>query len=365
MSQARSAATAALKKTNEALLRAVPCSRMRDYGVHAEDVAAWMAALAESPARPWHQIGESLAEARRELALAAQAQGKTNAARAEWLACAALLQCAQLAFHHDESRKHDLYEAAWEAFRQGLTLLPTAQELSISVPGRFLHGWAVLPHEFRARAAVVLVGGLSGWGPVYFSMAQALAARGVMAILAEGPGQGLPRLRHGLTLSAARMALFGRFLDVAQELGARRLGVWGNSFGGLFAAHMAVSDARVLAVCINGAPMRPEVPEFRTAREQMAALTGCHRPRDLAAAIAALTLCPDRHSTDAAMLVLEGGSDPLVPVGSQAEFFKLTSNVVQDLFHWEDGEHTIYNHAAERNARAADWFAQQLQVVEA
>ncbi|MNT82280.1 hypothetical protein D3C72_2219920 [compost metagenome] len=27
---------------------------------------------------------------------------------------------------------------------------------------------------------------------------------------------------------------------------------------------------------------------------------------------------------------------------------------------WEDGEHTIYNHASERTAFVADWFAQRL-----
>ncbi|WP_369646522.1 hypothetical protein [Variovorax sp. V118] len=27
---------------------------------------------------------------------------------------------------------------------------------------------------------------------------------------------------------------------------------------------------------------------------------------------------------------------------------------------WEDGEHTIYNHAAQRTAFVADWFARRL-----
>ncbi len=348
------------QKANEALRRAVPLSRMLDYGVPERDAMAWTQAITASPEQEWSQAAEPLATRRQTQALAAQQRDDRVGARTAWLARAALLQCAQLGFHQDEPRKRELYEAAWDAFRQAMALEPHARELTVSVPGGFMHGWGVLP-DAKPEGAVVLVGGLSGWGSVYYRMAQTLVERGIATILAEGPGQGLTRLRHGITLTEARLDLFTQFLDEAQALGARHLGVWGNSFGGLFAAHMAVRDARVAAVCINGAPMRPVVPEFRTAQAQMAALTGRHRPQDLSEAISALGLDPAHHRTDAAMLVLEGGADPLVPAGSQSEFFQLTSNPVKDLMQWEDGEHTIYNHAADRNARVADWFAQQLR----
>lgn len=52
------------------------------------------------------------------------------------------------------------------------------------------------------------------------------------------------------------------------------VGVQGNSFGGLFAAHLAAQDKRVRACVVNGAPATPQLPPFRTARAQFAAALG-------------------------------------------------------------------------------------------
>ena len=58
--------------------------------------------------------------------------------------------------------------------------------------------------------------------------------------------------------------------------------------------------------------------------------------------------------------MVEGGHDPLVPLGSQSAFAALTTSTVVSTLGWPDGEHTIYNHSDERNARVGDWFAARL-----
>ena len=106
--------------------------------------------------------------------------------------------------------------------------------------------------------------------------------------------------------------------------------------------------------------MVPALPPFRTAREQMDAVFGTASEPELAARLAALALDPRVHRTSAAMLVVEGGRDPLVPLGTQQAFFGLSGAAEKSTLSWLDGEHTVYNHAQERNDRVADWFAQQL-----
>ena len=64
--------------------------------------------------------------------------------------------------------------------------------------------------------------------------------------------------------------------------------------------------------------------------------------------------------TDTAVLVVEGGLDPLLPLGGQAPFLRLSDAPGGGVLTWPDGEHTIYNHAAQRNAQVADWFARHL-----
>lgn len=347
-------------KRNAALMRAVPLTRLVDYGVTVGDALELTARVSTEAAPAWDLVAEEMAGRYVSLAQEAAAGGCMISAAQAWACAAALYQVAQLAFNADEPRKAALYEAGRQAMLAHGAMVGSVSELQMPCPEGVLYGWQVSPPTGTAFAAVVIVGGLSGWGTVYLSMAHALACRGVLCVLAEGPGQGSTRMRSGLHLEAQTLPLFKRFVDHAQASGARRIGICGNSFGGLFAAHIAATDPRVSAVCINGAPMAPTVPDFRTAREQMVALFGVKSEAALESRLADLRISPHKHRIDASMLVVEGGRDPLVALGEQSSFFALVQRQRCQLMTWPDGEHTIYNHAAWRNARVADWFCAQL-----
>jgi pimeloyl-ACP methyl ester carboxylesterase len=141
---------------------------------------------------------------------------------------------------------------------------------------------------------------------------------------------------------------------------ARPVGLWGNSFGGLFAALTAAADQRIFACCINGAPPRCEEPPFRAAAEQLAAMFGRADLSGVRDAMRALAFDPTSAPLREPVLILEGGADPLAPLGSQAVFRSGNRDPRSRTLTWPDGEHTIYNHAAQRNATAAGWFAEAL-----
>jgi alpha-beta hydrolase superfamily lysophospholipase len=347
------------KKQLEALRRAVPVTRMVDYGVPLGDALNIHARSACDNAPAWDVLCEQIAQRHLEGANEADIQGHAVTAQQAWRAASALLQCAQLAFNRDGPRKLELYQRSHAAFARGARDVSHAEELTVPTPRGNLNGWVVRPTHCVPQAAVLVLGGLSGWGSVYFDMAQALAARGLLAVLGEGPGQGLTRMRSGLHLDTESLPLFKALLDVAAIECGDRVGVWGNSFGGLFAAHVAANDPRVKAVCINGAPFAPTIPSFRTAREQMQAVFGVDEDA-LAEKLAALAMSTARHRIDGAMLVVEGGRDPMVPLGEQRAFLELGRPDRSHVLSWEDGEHTIYNHAAARNALVADWFSDWL-----
>ena len=154
---------------------------------------------------------------------------------------------------------------------------------------------------------------------------------------------------------------FSRFLDHVLELTpGRPVGIWGNSFGGLFAALTAVRDRRIAACCINGSPARPEIPPFRTVQEQLAAMFGVDEAAELAGVLPSLVFDGERAPLACATLVLEGGADPVVALGEQRSFLVGNGHPLSRIETWPDGEHTIYNHAAARNALAAEWFAPAL-----
>ncbi|MBU3062359.1 lysophospholipase [Nocardia sp. NEAU-G5] len=62
------------------------------------------------------------------------------------------------------------------------------------------------------------------------------------------------------------------------------------------------------------------------------------------------------------LLVLHGGRDPIVELADQRPFVDAADTGDATLQVWDDGEHTIYNHSAERTAVVADWFAARFSV---
>jgi alpha-beta hydrolase superfamily lysophospholipase len=135
--------------------------------------------------------------------------------------------------------------------------------------------------------------------------------------------------------------------------------VQGNSFGGLFAAHLAAADSRIKACVINGAPSRPSTPQFRTPREQLLAALG-RSESEADAMLSLLAFDPVAQPIGCPLLVLQGGADPLATPAEQAAFLAAgePSRTSQRL--WPDGEHTIYNHADERDSEVAEWFSRSL-----
>ncbi|WP_448624978.1 alpha/beta hydrolase family protein [Geodermatophilus sp. URMC 64] len=344
-----------------ALHRGMPYTRLVDCGMNAADARALLTGTAAG--REWAHVATELADARRaagELAFAA-GHRLTAAQSARWAMGAALF--AQMAENADTPLKQELYRSYVRHVAQVARWNEPAIE-RVEVPYRHgrLVGWLCLPPSGRADATVVVWGGLSGWGAAYLGAAEALTARGLACLLAEGPGQGEPRLVDGLYVDAQVAEGFARFLDAVEadpRLGDS-IGVQGNSFGGLFAAHLAAQDRRVGACVVNGAPPAPQLPPFRMARAQFAAALGTDDDEQLTGVLDTLRLDPARHRIDCPVLVLHGGADPLIPDAAVQAPFAEAAGSRGELREWPDGEHTLYNHAPERDSVVADWFADHL-----
>ncbi|WP_284276048.1 alpha/beta hydrolase family protein [Bradyrhizobium iriomotense] len=339
-------------KEIEALCRAMSITRMIDYGMTREK-----ALLAHQRVREgsrWDLVLEAIAH---EDELRADAAHDAVTACESWHAAAVSLIFAQMAFNADSDRKRELYRRMTRCFAR-FAALSKYPATKVEVPYRqgTLFGWHFLPVGERTRASVIVLGGMSGWSTAYRSMAEALCLRGIDCFLVDGPGQGESRLEGGIHADDDVAGGLSRFVDLAlMRSPGEKIGLWGNSYGGLLAALTAIRDSRVHACCINGAPPRTEVPPFRTAQEQLAAMFGCRDPDLLTERVSALVFEGRRAPIACATLVLEGGADALVKPGSQSAF--LEGNPRSRLKSWPDGEHTIYNHADERNALVGDWFS--------
>lgn len=339
-------------KRLEAIRRAIPVTRMVDYGVPRTVAERVHRATSVSAGSPWEDVCAGLAD---DLEVGPHAGPDV----VDWQAITALLQCAQLPLNDDAGRKHDLYHQARDAMTAYCAVTEDVREVVLHGDDGPMYGWEVSP-TVQPVGGVLIVGGLTGWGSVYVNQARSLAAQGFHVVLGEGPGQGLTRLDTGIILSPKTFGRFTDFIDHLEDAAGPNIGVWGNSFGGLFAARIAIADRRVSALCVNGAPPKPVVPEFRTARESMYPVFGTTDDGELGTILAELTIDSSVDRVGAGVLVVEGGADPLVALGEQEPFLHLTEEARRSRMTWSDGEHTIYNHAPERNRRVAEWFTQEL-----
>jgi alpha-beta hydrolase superfamily lysophospholipase len=341
--------------------RAMPYTRLVDCGMDPADARELLCATAAGA--PWAQVATTIGDRQLDRAQLATHRGRPVTARAAARAAVAALNFAQMAHNTDTDAKRSAYDHYLQAMALVVALSDGAiEEVTLRYRHGQLTGWLCLPSAGRAQATVIVWGGLSGWGATYLPIAEALTQRGMACLLAEGPGQGRPRLHHRLHLRPDTLEGFARFLDhvAADPRLEGGIGIQGNSFGGLFAAHLATTDERVAACVINGAPATPTVPEFRSAREQILAVLGTEDVTEATGLLEGLQFDPHQHSIDIPCLILQGGADPLATPEAQAPFAQAARHPQSQLLTWPEGEHTLYNHATERNAVTADWFHDQL-----
>jgi alpha-beta hydrolase superfamily lysophospholipase len=337
-------------------------NRMLDYGMAREQAERAHREVISGP--PWDVCLELIADEALDRAQTAEASGQWAVAAEHFRAAAASLIFAQMAFNFDVDRKRTLYRRMTDCFVEHARLARLSiEKFEAPYRGGRLFGWLCRASQQASSPIVIVFGGMSGWATAYLSMAEALCDAGLSCMLVDGPGQGESRLESGLFLDADVAAGFSCFVDLASEasVGAP-IGIWGNSFGGLFAALTAVADTRISACCVNGAPLQCEIPPFRTAAEQMAAMFGKPNLNDLDAVMQALSFDRARSPVAVPTLIVEGGADPLVPLGTQSAFREGNEHPLSRTMTWPDGEHTIYNHASERNAMVSQWFAESLSL---
>lgn len=346
----------ALSKRAGAWQRALPFTRLTDYGMDAADARELLWRNADD--EDWTDAAAEIANRQRARSESAAQEGRFPTARRAAIASLAAHNVAQVVLNTDTARKREGYESFQSGIAWYATLPDTRLEpLEVEYDGSLQYGWLSTPSGV-VRGTVIVWGGLSGWGASFLGLATSLAERGLACVLAEGPGQGATRLRSGLYGGEANLAGFHRFIDhVAADprLGGG-IGIQGNSFGGLLAGRVAAADQRIGACVINGASATPTVPEYRNPREQILAFLGTENVDEAEEELDRLRFRPGKHTITVPTLVLRGGADPIVTEDEQVVFLAGAPHAETRMLRWPDGEHTLYNHSAERDALTADWF---------
>lgn len=350
-------------KRRAADLRALSLQRTMAYGLEFGD-ALLLRALVEQGA-DWTEAGESLAE--RALAIIDEPVAPVTAAtrRISLQRAAGCLRIAQIVLPRDDERRVAIMRRATDLFAESVQDDPRYTRLEIPHPAGTLYGWWIRGGD-RPRRTVLVIGGMEGWADDHHEAASALLARGLDAVLIDGPGQGMTRIVSGHYLSPDFVSAYHAVVDhLVDDRGLDvPIGVWGNSMGGNFAMHLAAVDDRITA-CVNnggGAILRKlgVRPASWAKMKQMCGPMGTVDDEQADAVFASTVLDESNLTLTCPVLVMHAGQDQLVERDDMTILYEGARSGEKVMCTFEDAEHCVYRHPAEKYSVIVDWLVDRV-----
>ncbi|GAA3245632.1 alpha/beta hydrolase [Nonomuraea helvata] len=348
--------TSKLSIESQAALRQFSLERTIGYGVNYADAIELRARVLDG--QDWRSAATELADVCLE-----QVQDASRVTRIGYLRRAsALLRMSQMMMLSDTSERRAIYANAAELYAQAAELAGDRKRISIKTDHGMLAGW-LIPAGEAAGASAIVIGGIEGWAMDFDSLGEALAARGVDALMLDAPGQGETRFQHEHYMSPQWRQPYGSAIDFLEERApGRPIGIIGNSMGGSFAMAVAVDDPRIGACCGNGGILAPWMvpPTIGTFFSKMVAFCGTEDADKALDAWKTVTPAADGPNAGYPLLIVQGGQDPLVSVDLGEVLLNQAPTDDKQMVVFSDGQHCVYNHQHDRDVLMADWLRARL-----
>jgi alpha-beta hydrolase superfamily lysophospholipase len=231
----------------------------------------------------------------------------------------------------------------------------------IETASRPLVGW-LIPAPRGGVASAIVIGGVEGWAMDFDSLGEALAVRGIDALMLDGPGQGESRFIHNHYLSVHWSDAYRSAIDFLERRAAgQRIGFIGNSVGGSFAMAMASIDKRVSACVCNGGVIKPTLAQGKTTFfAKMVATCGTSNEEEALEAWRTVDPIAPTSGSGYPLLIVHGGMDPMIPMVASEMLLAAAPTNDKEMVVYSDGNHCIYNHRDDRDAMIADWVRARL-----
>jgi 2,6-dihydroxypseudooxynicotine hydrolase len=348
--------------------------RLSRYGVHSNllepEVRGILARVTDL--RSWYPAWAERASHFERLAEQASERGHEASAAEHWLTASALYHFAQINTRPESPFKAEGGRRSAECYRRAADCFdPPAMPFEVRLEDTKLPGYLRIPGGLYPLPeprppVVVLISGANCAKEELHVWTEPFLRRGVATVVFDGPGQGELAVRQGgvgLTAEGYDRAIRAvlDWLQGGDYVDGSRVGLWGMSMGGLFAARAAAQDERVrAAVSIGGLYSLERYAELPVpTQEEMRDLTGLPT---LAATEAYLTAAYGPEGPGAVrcpFLVVHGALDDIVDT-AEAERLAAAAGERGELWVFEDGVHVCYNLFQELRPRIADWLTDHL-----
>ena len=300
------------------------------------------------------------------LAEEASARGHSLTAGEAWRRAALCWHWGKFVFVDRPDEQRAAHERAVASFRRGAgTLTPPAELVSVPYGDGALAAYLRVPVSDASPPVVIMIPGLDSVKEELQATAEYLLRRGLAVIAVDGPGQG--EAEYDLPIEPAYERVATAVIDYLagrSDVGSDRIGVFGVSLGGYYAARCAAFEPRLRAAVALAGPYRLDLdwdslpPQTRAAFKVRSRAGSDEEARSRAGA---LTLEPAAARIACPLLVAHGGQDRLIPAYHAERLAREAPRA--ELLLYPDGNHGLTNHAFESRSRIADWLAAHLTVI--
>ena len=297
-----------------------------------------------------------------QLAEGAEAAGRTVTAGEAWRRAALCWHWGKFVFTDHPEEQRAAHERTVACFRRGAgTLSPPAEPVRVPYAGSTLAAYLRIPPG-EPGPVVIMIPGLDSVKEELQATAEYMLRRGLAVIAIDGPGQGEAEYEFPIEPAYERVVTaVADYLKGRDDLDPDRLGVFGVSLGGYYAARSAAYEPRVRAAVDLAGPYRWDqdwdaLPS--QTRTTFQARSGAASPAQARERAAALTLTDAAARITCPLLVVHGGRDRLIPAYHAERLVREAPGA--ELMLYPDGSHGVTNHAFESRAAMADWLAARL-----
>jgi dipeptidyl aminopeptidase/acylaminoacyl peptidase len=331
-------------------------------GVDAADFARVTAAIDDWSG--WCAAWCEAAAAHEKLGRVALGDGRTRSAGAHLAQAAVYYHFAKFLFVQDMPQLRAAHAAAVRSLTDALPYLdPPGERVEIPFDGSVLPGILRRPRAPGPAAVVVLISGLDSAKEELRASEQLFLDRGLATFCVDGPGQG--EAEYGLAIRPDWEVPGGAILDAVSLLPGvdpARIGIWGVSLGGYYAARLASGDRRVRACVTLSGPFSfgaawDQLPEL--SRDAFGARAKAATAKEARLRADELTLAGRAGQLTAPLLIVAGQRDRICP-WEQARQLAGEAGGPAELLLLAEGNHGCANLPQQHRPYTADWMARQL-----
>jgi predicted amidohydrolase/dienelactone hydrolase len=298
-----------------------------------------------------------------QVAQAAEAAGHTVTAGGAWRRAALAWHWGKFVFVDHPAEQRAAHERTVACFRRGAdTLNPPAEPVSVPYKDTTLAAYLRRPPGPGQPPVVIMMPGLDSVKEELQATAEYLLDRGLAVIAIDGPGQGEAEYELPIEPAYERVtAAVADYLEGRDDIDPDRMGGFGVSLGGYYAARSAAFEPRLRAAVALAGPYRWDLdwdtlpPQTRATFQRR---SGAASPAEARERAGELTLEHAAARITCPLLVVHGGRDRLIPPYHAERLAREAPGA--ELLMYPDGSHGLTNHAFESRSAMADWLAARL-----